>query len=57
MFRFIVVFLVVSMALLYLGNYLDYRQKRITRKEFDRKIRVFIFLGLVLIVVCRLLFK
>ncbi|WP_165305041.1 hypothetical protein [Pedobacter sp. SYP-B3415] len=57
MFRFLVIFLVISMALLYLGNYLDYKQNRITRKEFDRKIRVFILLGLVLIIVCRLLIK
>lgn len=49
MFKFLIIFFLVVLAVIYIGNYIDYRNNKITRKEFERRIRFFIALIFIMI--------
>ena len=51
MFKFLIVILILVLALIYFGNYIDYRKQHISRKEYDRRIRLFIALIFVVIAI------
>ncbi|WP_169304321.1 hypothetical protein [Pedobacter frigoris] len=49
MFKFLIVIFILVLALIYFGNYLDYKKQRINKKEYDRRVRLFIALILIII--------
>jgi uncharacterized membrane protein YdjX (TVP38/TMEM64 family) len=49
MFKFLIIFFLVVLVIIYIGNYIDYRNNKITRKEFERRIRFFIALVFIMI--------
>lgn len=51
MFKFLLVVCIIGMGLIYLGNYLDLRRNKISRKEYDRRIRIFVVLGFILLAI------
>lgn len=44
MFKYLLIFVIVGMVFIYLGNYFDLQREKISRKEYDRRIRFFIVL-------------
>ncbi|SDJ53094.1 hypothetical protein SAMN04487898_103177 [Pedobacter sp. ok626] len=44
MFKYLVIFFLVVLSLIYIGNNLDLRNNKISKKEYDRRIRFFIVL-------------
>lgn len=57
MFKYLIVFCLVGMVLIYMGNYFDLQRGKISRKEYDRRIRFFIILLFVIIAVLTYLSK
>jgi len=49
MFKYLIVFILIGMLLIYLGNYFDLQREKISRKEYDRRIRFFIILIFIVI--------
>ncbi|WP_316740592.1 hypothetical protein [Pedobacter antarcticus] len=39
------------MGLIYLGNYMDFRRNKISSKEYDRRIRIFVVLLFLLVAI------
>lgn len=44
MFKYLVIFFVFVLGLIYIGNYIDLKNQKISKKEYDRRIRFFIVL-------------
>ncbi len=44
MFKFLVIFFIVVLGLIYIGNYIDLKNHKINKKEYNRRIRFFIVL-------------
>jgi cell division protein FtsW (lipid II flippase) len=44
MFKYLIIFCLVGLMLVYAGNYFDYQRQKISRKEYDRRTRFFILL-------------
>lgn len=44
MFKYLVIFFVLVLGLIYIGNYIDLKNQKISKKEYDRRIRFFIIL-------------
>jgi len=57
MFKYLIVFCLVGMLLIYMGNYFDLQRQKISRKEYDRRIRFFILLLFILVAVLSYLKK
>jgi cell division protein FtsW (lipid II flippase) len=51
MFKYLIVFCLVGMLLIYMGNYFDLQRQKISRKEYDRRIRFFIVLLFIIIAI------
>lgn len=51
MFKYLIVFCLVGMLLIYLGNYFDVQRQKISRKEYDRRIRFFIVLLFIIVAI------
>ena len=49
MFKYLIVFCLVGMVLIYMGNYFDLQRQKISRKEYERRIRFFIVLLFIII--------
>ncbi|MDR6782080.1 Ca2+/Na+ antiporter [Pedobacter africanus] len=49
MFKYLVIIFVIILGLIYVGNYIDLRNHKINKKEYDRRIRFFIVLIFILI--------
>ncbi len=49
MFKFLVIFFVVVLGFIYVGNYIDLKNDKINKKEYNRRIRFFIVLVFILI--------
>lgn len=49
MFKYLIVFCLVGLMLVYMGNYFDLHRQKISRKEYDRKVRLFILLVFIVI--------
>lgn len=49
MFKYLVIFFVLILGLIYLGNYIDLKNQKISKKEYDRRIRLFIVLLLIIL--------
>ncbi|HKG07295.1 MAG TPA: hypothetical protein VKB19_12585 [Pedobacter sp.] len=53
MFKFLIVFFLFVLGLIYLGNYIDYKNQKITTVDYNRRIRlffvlIFIFIGILI---------
>jgi len=53
MFKFLIVFFLIVLGLIYFGNYIDYRNQKISTNEYNRRIRlffvlIFIFIGILI---------
>lgn len=57
MFKYLIVFCLIGMLLIYLGNYFDLQREKITRKEYDRRVRLSIILLFIVIAVIAYLRK
>jgi cell division protein FtsW (lipid II flippase) len=51
MFKYLIVFCLVGMLLIYMGNYFDLQRQKISRKEYDRRIRFFIVLLFIIVAI------
>jgi len=51
MFKYLIVFCLIGMVLIYMGNYFDLQRQKISRKEYDRRIRFFIVLLFIIIAI------
>lgn len=49
MFKYLIVFCLVGLVLIYMGNYFDLQRQKISRKEYDRRTRFFIVLLFIII--------
>lgn|GEM_PF-1909843 len=49
MFKYLVIFFVIVLGLIYIGNQIDLRNQKISKKEYDRRIRFFIVLIFIVI--------
>jgi len=49
MFKFLIVFCLVGLVLIYMGNYFDLQRHKISRKEYDRRIRFFVVLLFIIV--------
>jgi len=57
MFKYLIVFCLIGMLLIYLGNYFDLQRQKITRKEYDRRVRLSIVLVFIVIAILTYLKK
>lgn len=57
MFKYLIVFCLIGMLLIYLGNYFDLQRQKINKKEYDRRVRLFIVLIFIIIAVLTYLKK
>ncbi len=51
MFKYLLIFVIVGMVLIYMGNYFDLQRNKISRKEYDRRIRFFIVLLFIIVAI------
>jgi uncharacterized membrane protein YidH (DUF202 family) len=51
MFKYLIVFCLVGMVLIYMGNYFDLQRQKISRKEYDRRVRLSIVLMFIVVAV------
>jgi uncharacterized membrane protein YidH (DUF202 family) len=51
MFKYLIVFCLVGMVLIYMGNYFDLQRQKISRKEYDRRVRLSIILLFIVIAI------
>jgi uncharacterized membrane protein YidH (DUF202 family) len=51
MFKYLIVFCLVGMVLIYMGNYFDLQRQKINRKEYDRRVRLSIALLFIVIAI------
>jgi len=51
MFKYLIVFCLVGMVLIYMGNYFDLQRQKISRKEYDRRVRLSIALMFIVIAI------
>ncbi|HEY0175945.1 MAG TPA: hypothetical protein VGC08_06180 [Pedobacter sp.] len=51
MFKYLIVFCLIGMVLIYLGNYFDLQREKISRKEYDRRTRLSILLLFIVVAV------
>ena len=51
MFKYLLIFVIVGMVLIYMGNYFDLQRDKISRKEYDRRIRFFIVLLFIIVAI------
>lgn len=51
MFKYLIIFSLVGLMLVYLGNYFDLQRQKISKKEYDRRSRFFIVLVFILIAI------
>jgi uncharacterized membrane protein len=49
MFKYLIVFCLVGLVLIYMGNYFDLQRQKISRKEYDRRTRFFVVLLFIII--------
>jgi len=49
MFKYLIVFCLVGLVLIYMGNYFDLQRQKISKKEYDRRTRFFIVLLFIII--------
>lgn len=49
MFKYLVIFFIVVLGLIYIGNQIDLKNQKISKKEYDRRIRLFIALIFIVI--------
>jgi len=57
MFKYLIVFCLVGMVLIYMGNYFDLQRQKISRKEYERRIRFFIVLLFIIVAILTYLKK
>ena len=57
MFKYLIIFCLAGMLLIYAGNYIDLQRQKISKKEYDRRIRIFIVLLFIIIAVLTYLRK
>jgi uncharacterized membrane protein YidH (DUF202 family) len=57
MFKYLIVFCLVGMVLIYMGNYFDLQRQKISRKEYDRRTRLSVLLLFIVIAVLAFLRK
>lgn len=51
MFKYLIVFVLLGLMLIFIGNYLDLRRLKINKKEYDRRSRFFIVLVFIIIAI------
>jgi uncharacterized protein HemY len=44
MFKFLIVFLLLVLGLIYIGNYADHKNQKISTHEYNKRLRLFIIL-------------
>ncbi len=49
MFKYLVIFFVLVLGLIYVGNYIDLKNQKISKKEYDRRIKFFIILFFIVV--------
>jgi len=57
MFKYLIVFCLVGLVLIYMGNYFDLKRHKITEKEYSRRTRFFIVLVFIIIAIITYLKK
>jgi hypothetical protein len=57
MFKYLIIFCLIGLSLIYIGNYFDLQRQKISRKEYDRRTRFFIILVFILIAIITYLRK
>ncbi|WP_157262985.1 hypothetical protein [Pedobacter steynii] len=48
MFKYLIIFFIVVLSLIYFGNYLDYKNNKMSSKEYDRRVRLFFALVIII---------
>ncbi|WP_158622652.1 hypothetical protein [Pedobacter sp. KBW06] len=48
MFKYLIIFFIVVLSLIYFGNYLDYKNNKMDRAEYNRRVRLFFFLVVII---------
>jgi uncharacterized protein HemY len=53
MFKFLIVFFLLVFGLIYIGNYADYKNQKISTNEYNKRLRlflilIFIFIGILI---------
>lgn len=51
MFKYLIIFFIVVLSLIQFGNYLDFKNHKINKKEYDRRVRLFIALAFIIVAV------
>ncbi|SEA69026.1 hypothetical protein SAMN05443550_104370 [Pedobacter hartonius] len=51
MFKYLIVFCLIGMVLIYMGNYFDLQRQKISRKEYDRRVRLSVLLLFIVIAI------
>lgn len=51
MFKYLIVFFLVGLMLIFMGNYFDFQREKINKKEYDRRTRLTIALVFIAIAI------
>ncbi|WP_342332557.1 hypothetical protein [Pedobacter sp. FW305-3-2-15-E-R2A2] len=51
MFKYLIIFFIVVLSLIYIGNYIDYRNNKMNSAEYNRRVRIFFFLVVLIIAI------
>ena len=51
MLKFLVIVVGIFLGVIYFGNYIDYRNNKISRNEYDKRIKLFIILVIIIILI------
>jgi len=49
MFKYLIVFCLIGLMLIYMGNHFDLQRNRITQREYNRRVRFFFILLFIII--------
>lgn len=51
MLKYLIIICGIFLGIIYFGNYIDYRNNKISKNEYDRRIKLFIVLVIIVILV------
>jgi len=51
MLKFLVIVGSIFLGIIYFGNYVDYRNNKISKNEYDRRIKLFIILVIIVVII------
>ncbi len=49
MFKYLIIIFAVALSFIYFGNYVDFKNNKMSRKEYDRRVKLFIVLVVILV--------